>query len=98
MNGTRKRSRWLAVGVLVLLVGAVLIIASPLFRQAPVNPPASPDAAELSRQVHALCAACHAYPPPDSFPRYAWRHEVEQGYEFAKEFRPDLPRPPIEQV
>ena len=36
--------------------------------------------AELARQVHDLCAACHAYPPPDSFPRSAWADEVANGY------------------
>src|SRR5262249_44705111 len=35
-----------------------------------------------TEEVHRLCAACHAYPPPDTFPRSAWRMEVTQGYDF----------------
>src|SRR5439155_22297105 len=35
-----------------------------------------------AEEVHRLCAACHAYPPPDTFPRSAWRREVKQGYDF----------------
>jgi VCBS repeat protein len=50
-------------------------------------------------EVRAFCGtACHAYPPPDSFPRSAWRHEVEQGFYFAGRFRPDLHGPSLESV
>ena len=38
-----------------------------------------------SEQVHSVCATCHAYPPPESFPRSAWRKEVKQGFEFLRE-------------
>src|SRR5262249_49741559 len=34
--------------------------------------------------VHRLCAACHAYPPPETMPRSAWRKEVKQGYDFLR--------------
>lgn len=37
-----------------------------------------------SDDVHRLCAACHAYPPPESMPRWAWRKEVKQGYDFLR--------------
>jgi hypothetical protein len=43
-------------------------------------PPEPPEA--TAEQVHQLCGACHAYPPPDSFPRTDWRKEVSQGYDF----------------
>ena len=43
-------------------------------------PPEPPEA--TAEEVHRLCAACHAYPPPDTFPRSAWRKEVQQGYDF----------------
>ncbi len=33
-------------------------------------------------EVHRLCAACHAYPPPESMPRAVWRKEVKQGFDF----------------
>jgi hypothetical protein len=44
---------------------------------APSGPPA-----DIAEQVHQFCGACHAYPPPDSFPRSAWKDEVERGYGF----------------
>ncbi len=37
-----------------------------------------------SEAVHRLCAACHAYPPPETMPRWAWRKEVKQGYDFLR--------------
>lgn len=37
-----------------------------------------------SEDVHRLCAACHAFPSPDTMPRSAWRKEVKQGYEFLR--------------
>jgi hypothetical protein len=50
-------------------------------------------------QVHRLCSACHAYPPPETFPRSAWRLEVKQAYEFQhKEPGRHLDFPPIESV
>ncbi len=33
--------------------------------------------------MHQFCGGpCHAYPPPDAFPRAAWRREIRQAYEF----------------
>ena len=65
-----------------------------------INPPGldADSEAMVTRQVHDLCAACHAYPPPDSFPKSAWKKEVIQGYQFAQEFRPDLLLPPIAEI
>jgi hypothetical protein len=58
--------------------------------------PAAPvtDAADVSQQVHTFCGACHAYPPPDTFPRSAWKEEVERGYNFFRRssFRLTPPR------
>jgi hypothetical protein len=62
--------------------------------------PAAPAAAleATSEQVHALCAACHAYPSPDSFPRSAWRQEVKQGYDFLRDSLLASPYPSMESV
>ncbi len=38
-----------------------------------------------SEEVHSLCAACHAYPEPETFPRSVWRKEVKQGYDFLRD-------------
>ncbi len=52
----------------------------------PAPPPPEPPAAlpaDIEQQVHTFCGgACHAYPPPDSFPRRHWQAEVERGYRF----------------
>jgi hypothetical protein len=53
-----------------------------------------------SDQVHLFCGKCHAYPPADTFPRSAWRKEVEQGYTFFHEskFKLTMKPPPLESV
>ena len=48
--------------------------------------------------MHSLCGACHAYPPPESFPRAAWRKEVKQGYDFLRDSTLTLPYPSAESV
>lgn len=77
---------------------AVLAPKPPAAAPPPLElPPEPPEA--TSEEVHRLCGACHAYPPPDTFPRSAWRKEVKQGYEF---FHLDasyrFPYPPLEGV
>jgi hypothetical protein len=62
-----------------------------------VPPPAATEAS--FEQVQQFCGtACHAYPPPSSFPRSAWRKEVEQGFYFANRFKPELRGPSFEGV
>ncbi|MEW4529401.1 VCBS repeat-containing protein [Maioricimonas sp. JC845] len=64
--------------------------ASPTTQTASV-PEATPEAVER------FCGDCHATPPPESFPRDAWPHEVEQGYNFYYEsLRTDLQPPPLQ--
>ncbi|MFL5241219.1 MAG: FG-GAP repeat domain-containing protein [Gemmataceae bacterium] len=59
----------------------------------------SPETSEVTgAQVQQFCAACHAYPPPQTFPRHAWRKEVEQGYAFFRNSTLDIDVPPIEGV
>src|SRR5262245_41428314 len=101
-DNRRPRSRrslmlWLCVAAAVASGGlgyAVLALkpdADPALRPEP--PEATAEA------VHQLCGACHPYPPPETFPRSAWRHEVKQGYDF---FHKDASRrfeyPPLEAV
>lgn len=65
---------------------------------APVPPP-SPLPADIAEQVHSFCgAACHAYPPPDSFPRRYWRAEVQRGFKFYDDSGLSLRPPPVESV
>lgn len=51
-----------------------------------VAPPVVAAKVEATEQhVRELCSKCHAYPPPDSFPREVWRKEVQQAYRFIKQ-------------
>lgn len=70
------------------LVGALIMIgvgAYLLWPLQPTEPPPvtlAPEPPEATaEQVRQVCAACHAYPPPETFPRFAWRKEVKQGYD-----------------
>src|SRR5262245_25180652 len=58
----------------------------------------SPAVENLSEKVHEFCGACHAYPPPSSFPRWAWKKEVEQGYGFFEKSGRPLQPPPLAAV
>jgi hypothetical protein len=65
--------------------------------EAPSEPVASP------QEIADYCSACHAYPPADSFPRAAWKEEVEKAYKLIAQSNQDgkrvgLKAPPMEQV
>ncbi len=103
-NDKRPGNLWLpAVLILMLLLiaGAVFLI---LFNRPEKGPkedwlqPPQLSPAELARRVHDFCGACHAYPPPDSFPRSAWKEEVERGYFFFGKSSLQVNPPPIDQV
>ncbi len=87
MNAPRWRAgrRLLRFGIVTLLVlgGGFLVVEGwrALFVVPTPSPPVFREA--TSEQVHSFCAACHTYPPPDSFPRSAWFDEVMRGYQFA---------------
>jgi len=81
---TRLRRSW-ALAVMLSVAAAVAGCSrvQPTTPAPPPEPvPAERVAEATSEQVHQLCGSCHAYPPPDSFPRSAWREQVEQGYKF----------------
>ncbi len=96
------------VGWPLLLAGAAVLagVAAGVFFLLPtsaakkddlLSPPIlAPDV--LSQKVHAFCGACHAYPTPDSFPRFAWKEEVERGYFFFGKSSLQVNPPPIDQV
>src|SRR5436309_792473 len=90
----------LGATLLVLLVAgsaAYLTRFSPQESQ-PTLAIAPPPPEATSAQVHEFCGACHAYPPPDSFPRSSWRKEVRQGYDFFRESKVRKDFPPLESV
>jgi hypothetical protein len=56
-----------------------------------VGPPGKVDLASVStepeashEQVERTCGTCHAYPPPELFPKSRWPHEVARGFNFLK--------------
>jgi hypothetical protein len=46
--------------------------------------PVQSDAPQIAQgdQAEKFCGACHAYPPPDSFPKASWPDEVSRGFDF----------------
>src|SRR5690348_5617506 len=82
----KKRTLWTGLAGLLLvgLAGWQLV-----GRGGQASPPASPavpeEAAEASLEaVKDFCSKCHAYPPPDCFPRSEWRRELRQAYDFVR--------------
>jgi hypothetical protein len=88
------------VAVVVAVAGGVALALHTPAPSGPAPVVVPPEPAEASSEdVHRICAACHAYPPPETFPKSAWRKEVAQAYGF---FHDDLkyrfPYPPLESV
>jgi hypothetical protein len=81
-----------------LFLISVLLLVGCAKRSLPVPSPASDDRADIESQVHSFCGHCHAYPPPDIFPREHWRAEVERGYRFFEKSTRNLKPPPLASV
>jgi hypothetical protein len=60
--------------------------------------PETPAGEASAREVHTFCGKCHAYPPPDTFPKSAWRAEVSRGFDFYESSGLSLPVPSLESV
>jgi hypothetical protein len=67
---------------------SVLIFTVACNRDSPPGPARSSQPADADQeaeatleQVQEFCGACHKYPPPDSFPRAAWKDQVKQAYD-----------------
>jgi hypothetical protein len=84
--------------LLCALAGALYLV--PTFAENPPPvielPPPGPEAG--ADEVHQFCGACHAYPPADTFPRWAWRREVKQAYDFFHESKLQIDYPSLESV
>jgi len=51
---------------------------------------------DLQSRIEAFCGDCHGGPRAENYPRDAWHHQVQRGYEFyAKSGRSDLDPPPM---
>jgi hypothetical protein len=58
-----------------------------------VSPP------EAGHEVVArLCGQCHPYPPPETFPKDFWPHEVRRGFDFLRQAHYSGEMPPVSSV
>jgi hypothetical protein len=94
---------WLATLALLVMgttvAAAYFYFVRPVSIDEPAAPSPSPQAVVSATQIQEYCSKCHAYPPPDSFPRSAWKEEVEKAYKVIADSnlyrkRPDLKGPP----
>src|SRR5450755_1698366 len=85
-----------AVAMALGVAGYFALAASPEKPPAVTLPPAAPEAS--TEQVQEFCSACHAVPPPDSFPRSAWRKQVRQAYDFFRDSPLKMDYPSIESI
>ncbi len=52
---------------------------------------------DLESQIRRFCGDCHAFPPPESFPRNNWAEEVNKGFSFFYDSsHPDRNVPPLQ--
>jgi hypothetical protein len=95
-----RRWLWVSLAGGLVLLGAGVLAACFVGKAGRDTAPGAPeDRAEVALQVHQFCGtACHAYPPPDAFPRRYWRGEVEQGFRFFEKSGLSLQAPPLESV
>lgn len=106
-----RRWPWVAAAIgLLALLGAgaysvrflVVIVIGNKGTQPPPEPPSAlppADPPDIAKQVRNFCGgSCHAYPPPETFPRRYWRAEVERGYRFFEKAGMAIKAPPTESV
>jgi hypothetical protein len=94
----RRQQGWWAIGG-VLVVGSAAVAvylcwSRPGGGEAP-SPPTTPapTAAASARQIEKYCGTqCHAFPPPEAYPRWAWKDEVNLAYRII--FNSDRKTPP----
>lgn len=108
IHSSSRRKYWFTstVGLFVLFGVSVWLAGSTgCGNRDANNPPAEPTRAsptelpaDIEHQVHTFCGGCHAYPPPDSFPRVHWKGEVERGFNFFDESGLPLTAPKIGSV
>src|SRR5262249_12605291 len=59
----------------------------------PVSKRVDPLPDDVVAHIQDFCSRCHAYAPPNTFPRAAWKDEVEMGYRFFAQSKLDLTPP-----
>jgi hypothetical protein len=94
----RQPRGWLWAAGLVGLAAAAGV-ALPLLRrqpQLPITLEPVPVLQSDDEHVRRFCSSCHRYPDPDTFPRSAWKHEVERGFQFFEKSGLPLSPPPFD--
>jgi hypothetical protein len=86
------------VGLMWPLVLITTALAGCTGSPQPTGPTTVAAPADLEQQIQLVCTHCHAFAPPDTFPRFAWKEEVEQAYKFAAGANMPQRMPPIESV
>jgi hypothetical protein len=84
--GWRVRGWWLAS---VVVLGAGVATSCYFGHPTPSEKPAAspPEPAASAAEIGDYCSKCHAFPPADSFPRSAWKEEVEKAYQIIADAR-----------
>src|SRR6266851_1885090 len=77
-------------------VGVYFILRVP--DEAPPASPLSEKSIASPLQIETYCSKCHAYPPPDSFPRSAWKEEIEKAYKIIAMSNLSAKPPALDQV
>jgi hypothetical protein len=94
---------WLAVliggGLTVVAAVAAYVHFVPASPTSPTIHPGNhlPGAAVQGR-IRSFCSECHAYPLPESFPKSAWKEEVERAFKFFDESGIKRDVPPMDEV
>jgi hypothetical protein len=98
---TRAR-RWPRTAVITfagLCAAGVLVSCGRPTSDPPPDPGAVGPTGKIEpKLVKQFCGACHAYPPPETFPRSAWSDEVARGYRFFGQSGMPLVAPPVAEV
>jgi hypothetical protein len=94
---------WRLLAAALVVLGGVALLCRQYLLTAPApegTAQAVPRPEEASdEQIHRFCGAvCHAYPPPDAFPRAAWRREIKQAYDFFRSSKLEIDFPSQESV
>jgi hypothetical protein len=96
---TRRRILLALTGVLGVLLVASGVITLRYLQPTPTAPPPSPPIdPETVAEIRTFCQACHAYPPADSVPCFAWLGEIKRAYGFAERSELALQPPPFDTV
>ena len=95
----RRRTAAPGIQLFTSVVAAFAMMPSTGCEDRPETPslsvPAKRPESEIA--ITTFCGSCHVFPPPSSFPRSRWRHEVQQGLKiYADSGRTDLVPPDLE--